>query len=69
MLRSESLAIHLGSEERVLQTQAGEGSRLVGKACNLADCQKLVYQPCSRLRATLGSSLIRNTLDSLKLMV
>jgi hypothetical protein len=24
---------------------------------------KLIYQPCSRLRAALGSSLIRNTDD------
>jgi hypothetical protein len=35
MLRSESLAIHLGSEDRVLQTHAGNGPRLVGKVCNL----------------------------------
>jgi hypothetical protein len=33
------------------------------------ECQKLVYQPCSRLRAALGSSLIIDTLDSFLLMV
>jgi hypothetical protein len=32
---SVSLAIHLGSEDRVCTTQAGKGSRLVGKVCNL----------------------------------
>jgi hypothetical protein len=35
MRHSECVAIHLGSEDRVLQTQAGDGSRLVGKVCNL----------------------------------
>jgi hypothetical protein len=34
-----------------------------------AECQKLVYQSCSRLKAALGSSLIRDTLDSFMLMV
>jgi hypothetical protein len=29
---------------------------------------KLVYQPCSRLRAALGSSLIRDTPDTLQMM-
>jgi hypothetical protein len=29
------LAIHLGSEDRVCTTQAGKGSRLVGKVCIL----------------------------------
>jgi hypothetical protein len=33
--RSVSLAIHLGSEDRVCTTQAGKGSRLMGKVCNL----------------------------------
>jgi hypothetical protein len=35
MLCGESLAIHLGSEDRVYTTQAGKGSQLVGKVCNL----------------------------------
>jgi hypothetical protein len=35
MLRSVSLAIHLGSEDQVCTTQARKGSRLVGKVCNL----------------------------------
>jgi hypothetical protein len=30
---------------------------------------KLVYQPCLRLRAALGSSLIRDTLDNSMMMV
>jgi hypothetical protein len=34
-LRSVSLAIHLGSEDRVYTTQAGKGSRLVGKVYDL----------------------------------
>jgi hypothetical protein len=31
MVRSVSLDIHLGSEDRVCTTQGGKGSRLVGK--------------------------------------
>jgi hypothetical protein len=38
-------------------------SRLVGKVCNLFRGMKLKYQPCSRLRAALGSSLIRDIDD------
>jgi hypothetical protein len=34
-LHSVSLAIHLGSEDRVCTTQAGKGSQLVGKVYNL----------------------------------
>jgi hypothetical protein len=34
-LGSVSLALHLGSEDRVLQTQAGKGSQLMGKVCDL----------------------------------
>jgi hypothetical protein len=34
-LCSVFLAIHLGSEDRVCTTQAGKGSRLVGKVYNL----------------------------------
>jgi hypothetical protein len=29
---------------------------------------KLIYQPCSRLRAALGSSLIRDTPDTPQIM-
>ena len=36
-------------------------SRLMGKVCDLCREMKLIYQSCSRLRATLGSSLIRDT--------
>jgi hypothetical protein len=35
MVRSVSLDIHLGSEDRVCTTQGGKGSRLVGKVWNL----------------------------------
>jgi hypothetical protein len=63
------LAIHLGSEDRVCTTQAGKGSRLVGKVYNLCRVLKLVYQPSSLLRAALGSSLIRRTLDTFVLMI
>jgi hypothetical protein len=45
------------------KTQAGKGSRLMGKVCDLCRGMKLIYQPCSRLRAALGSSLIRDTDD------
>jgi hypothetical protein len=41
--RSVSLAIHLGSEDRVLQTQAEKGSRLMGKVCDLYRGMKLIY--------------------------
>jgi hypothetical protein len=34
-----------------------------------AECEKLVYQPCSRLRAALGSSLIRRTLDTFMMII
>jgi hypothetical protein len=44
-------------------------SRLVGKVCNLYRGMKLIYQSCSRLRATLGSSLIRRTLDTIMMML
>jgi hypothetical protein len=39
------------------------------KCTTSAECQKLVYQPSSRLRAALGSSLIRRTLDTFMLMI
>jgi hypothetical protein len=45
------------------KTQAGKGSRLMGKVCDICSGMKLIYQPCSRLRAALGSSLIRYTDD------
>jgi hypothetical protein len=32
----------------------------VGKVCDLCRGMKLIYQSCSRLRATLGSFLIRD---------
>jgi hypothetical protein len=40
------------------------------KCTTSAEClKKLVYQPSSRLRAALGSSLIRRTLDTFMMMV
>jgi hypothetical protein len=33
------------------------------KCATSAEGMKLIYQPCSRLRAALGSSLIRDTDD------
>jgi hypothetical protein len=42
----------------------------VGKVYNLCRVlKKLVYQPSSWLRASLGSSLIRKTLDTFMMMV
>jgi hypothetical protein len=38
-------------------------SRLMGKVCDLYRGIKLIYQTFSRLRAALGSSLIRDTDD------
>jgi hypothetical protein len=40
----------------------------VGKVCNLYRVL-LVYQPCSRLRAVLGSPLIRITVDTYMMIV
>jgi hypothetical protein len=69
MLRSVSLAIHLGCEDRVCTTQAGKGSRLVGKVYNLCRVLKTGISAELRLRAALGSSLIRRTLDTYMMMV
>jgi hypothetical protein len=41
----------------------------VGKVCNLCRVLETVYQPSSRLRAALGSSLIRRTLVTFMMMV
>jgi hypothetical protein len=38
------------------------------KCATSAECYKLVYQLCLRLRAALGSSLIRRTLDTSMMM-
>jgi hypothetical protein len=35
----------------------------VGKVCDLCRGMKLIYQSCTRLRAALGSSLIRDAND------
>jgi hypothetical protein len=56
MLRSESLAIHLGSEDRVCTNQAGKGSRLVDKVCNL--CRRL--ETGIAVMLTVTSSLRRS---------
>jgi hypothetical protein len=41
--------------------RAERESQLVGKVCNLYRGKKQIYQSCSRLRAALGSSFIRDT--------
>jgi hypothetical protein len=41
----------------------------VGKVCNFRRGKKLIYLSCLRLRAALGSSLIRVTLDTFMMMV
>jgi hypothetical protein len=46
-----------------LEPRAKRESRLMGKVCDLCRGMKLIYQLCSRLRAALGSSLIRDTDD------
>jgi hypothetical protein len=43
-------------------------SRLVGKVCNLCRVLETGISPSSRLRAALGSSLIRRTLDTFMMM-
>jgi hypothetical protein len=43
--------------------RADRESRFVGKVCSLCRGMKLIYQPCSRLRAALGSFLIRDIDD------
>jgi hypothetical protein len=43
--------------------RAERESRLMGKVCDLCWGMKLIYQPSSRSRAALGSSLIRDTYD------
>jgi hypothetical protein len=55
--------------KRVCTTQAGKGSRLVGKVYNLCRVLKTGISASSRLRAALGSSLIRRTLDTIMLMI
>ena len=39
------------------------------KCATFAECQKLVYQPCSWLRVALGAPLIRVTLDTFMMML
>jgi hypothetical protein len=48
--------------------RAERESRLMGKVRPLQRVMKLIYQPCSRLGATLGSSLIRDTPDTPQMM-
>jgi hypothetical protein len=54
MLRSESLAIHLGSEDRVCTTEAGKGSRLVGKVCNLCRVFEIGISVVLTIKSSLG---------------
>jgi hypothetical protein len=49
-----------------LRLERGHDSRV--KCATSVECQKLVYQSCSLLKEALGSSLIRDTLDSFMLM-
>jgi hypothetical protein len=51
-----------------VQPRLGRDHDLWVKCTISAECYKLVYQPSSRLRAALGSSLIR-TLDTFMMMV
>jgi hypothetical protein len=53
-LCSVSLAIHLGSEERVCTTQAGKGSRLVGKVYNLCRVLKTGISVELTVKSSLG---------------
>jgi hypothetical protein len=41
--------------------RAERESWLMGKVCDLCRGMKLIYHPCSRLRAALGAPLIRDT--------
>jgi hypothetical protein len=54
MLRSASLAIHLGSEDRVYTTQDGKGSRLVGKVYNLYRVLKTGISVKLTVKSSLG---------------
>jgi hypothetical protein len=40
---------------------AEQESRLMGKVCDLYKGMKLIYQPCSRLRAALRAPFIKYT--------
>jgi hypothetical protein len=61
--------VHLGSEDRVLQTQAGKGLRLMGKVCNLCRVLETGISVVFTVKSILGSSLIRITLDTFMMMV
>jgi hypothetical protein len=50
------LAIHLGNEDRVCTTQAGKGSRLVGKVCNL--CRVLETGISAKLMVKSGLGIL-----------
>jgi hypothetical protein len=52
----KSLAIHLGSEDGVLQTQARKGSRLVCKVCNLYRVLEIGISVMLAVNRSLGSS-------------
>jgi hypothetical protein len=69
-IQPDTLPGHLGSGQwGVALLGQRENHGLWVKCATSAECQKLVYQLCSRLRVALGSSLIRDTLDSFMLMV
>jgi hypothetical protein len=69
MLCSESLAIHLSSEDRVYTTQAGKGSRLVGKVCTLCRVLETGISAVLAVMSSLGAPLIRVTLDTFMMML
>jgi hypothetical protein len=48
------MAIHLGSEDRVYTTQAGKGSRLVSKLCNLCRVLETVISAMLTVKSSLG---------------
>jgi hypothetical protein len=53
-LRSESLAIHLGSEDQVCTNQARKGSRLMGKVCNLCRVLEASISNVLTVKSSLG---------------
>jgi hypothetical protein len=55
-LRSDTLLGHLSSGQWVVALLGHRGNHGSWVKCaSSAECQKLVYQPCSWLRAALGS--------------
>jgi hypothetical protein len=69
-LHSDTLPGHLGSGQWRLALSRHNGNHSLWVKCvTSAECYKLIYQSCSRLRAALGSSLIRRTLVTFTMMI